>query len=130
MECLRRLASQPVGRFAVADPGEPPLVVPVNFLLDGDTIVFRTELGRKVLLVHRVTGASFEVDDIDPIHRTGWSVLVQGHAHEASLATVRHLPLQPWVGGPRNRWIRLVPERITGRTIRLPDPDRDPRGYL
>src|SRR6266508_4316639 len=42
-ECFRLLASVPVGRIAVCGPGQAPLVVPVNFALDGDVIVFRTD---------------------------------------------------------------------------------------
>jgi uncharacterized protein len=129
-DCLRRLASQQVGRLAVAHPGDPPLVVPVNYILDGDIVVFRTGIGHKLLLLRSENVASFEVDDIDPFHRTGWSVLVQGSACERTSAEMTDLRLQPWAVGKRDRWFRLIPTRITGRAIILPEPYRDGRAYL
>jgi nitroimidazol reductase NimA-like FMN-containing flavoprotein (pyridoxamine 5'-phosphate oxidase superfamily) len=129
-DCLRRLASFSVGRLAVAIPGEPPLVMPMNYVLDDEVVVFRTDLGHKLLVLREFTEASFQIDEIDPYHRSGWSVLVQGHAYEAAPSEVRHLRVDPWAGGSRDRWIRLVPARITGRTIRLPEPYRDGRAYL
>ena len=44
-ECLRLLATAPVGRVAVAVTGEAPLVVPVNFLFVDGRILFRTDYG-------------------------------------------------------------------------------------
>lgn len=129
-DCLRRLASFSVGRLAVALPGEPPVVVPVNYVLDGEVIVFRTGVGHKLLILREQAAASLEIDEIDPFHRRGWSVLVQGRAYEAAPSEVRHLRVEPWAGEPRERWVRLVPTRITGRTIRLPEPHRDGRAYL
>jgi nitroimidazol reductase NimA-like FMN-containing flavoprotein (pyridoxamine 5'-phosphate oxidase superfamily) len=129
-DCLRRLAACSVGRFAVAGPAEPPFVVPVNYILDGDVVVFRTEIGRKLLTVRRAVLASFEVDEIDHFHRTGWSVLVQGAAYEATATEIQGLRVEPWTGGARDRWVRIVPRSITGRTIRIVEPHTDGHGYL
>ena len=129
-DCLRRLASFSVGRVAVARPDEPPLVVPVNYILDNEVIVFRTDPGHKLLVLREHTAASFQIDEIDPFQHGGWSVLVQGHAYEAAPYEIRHLRVQPWAGGAKERWIRLVPSRITGRTIRLAEPYLDGRAYL
>jgi nitroimidazol reductase NimA-like FMN-containing flavoprotein (pyridoxamine 5'-phosphate oxidase superfamily) len=129
-DCLRRLAAFSVGRLAVSLPGEPPLVLPVNYVLDDEVVVFRSDLGHKLFVLRDHTEASFQIDEIDPFHRTGWSVLVQGHAYEAVPSEVGHLRLRPWAGGRKERWIRLVPARITGRTIRLPEPYLDGRAYL
>ena len=78
-ECFELLASQPVGRLAVASPDGPPLVVPVNYRLDGEAIVFRSDQGLKVRLL-RQAPVSFEVDFIDWQHRTGWSTKSEGSA--------------------------------------------------
>jgi nitroimidazol reductase NimA-like FMN-containing flavoprotein (pyridoxamine 5'-phosphate oxidase superfamily) len=129
-DCLRRLASFSVGRVAVARPDEPPLVMPVNYALDGEVIVFRTDPGHKLLVLREHTAASFQIDEIDPFHHGGWSVLVQGHAYEAVPSEIRHLRVRPWAGGRKERWVRLVPNRITGRTIRLSEPYLDGRAYL
>jgi nitroimidazol reductase NimA-like FMN-containing flavoprotein (pyridoxamine 5'-phosphate oxidase superfamily) len=115
-ECLERLAACRVGRFAVALPGQAPLVVPVNYVLDGDVVVFRSGAGEKVERL-RQHPASFQVDQIDPGRQTGWSVLITGVAHEAAPAEVAHLDVEPWAPGERRRWIRVVPHTMTGRLI-------------
>ena len=128
-ECLRLLASLSVGRIAVALPGEPPLVVPVNYVLDGEVVVFRSEPGSKVHAA-RKQPVSFEVDYVDPFHQTGWSVLVQGAAYEATAREVRNLWVVPWAGGKKDHWIRIVPKGISGRRIRRPEAlPLDQRGY-
>ena len=122
-ECLTLLRTQSVGRLAVADHGYyPPHIVPVNFELDGDSVVFRSDDGLKfrlsVLAEHSV---SFEVDVIDPAGRLAWSVVVQGRAEMMTQEQIEHLPygewLQPWAPGDRTSWIRIVPYAITGRRV-------------
>jgi nitroimidazol reductase NimA-like FMN-containing flavoprotein (pyridoxamine 5'-phosphate oxidase superfamily) len=131
-ECLLLLASQSIGRVAVADFGAAPLVVPVNFLLEGEAVVFRSDYGSKfrlaVLGEHLV---SFEIDGIDPGRRTGWSVLVQGEATEFDESQGERLSLEPWAPGRKSHWVRIAPDSITGRRIRLaPISGSDGRGYL
>ena len=128
-ECLRLLATQLVGRLAVVVRDGPPLVVPVNFVLDGEVVVFRSNVGDKLRALRRHP-ASFQVDEIDPLHRTGWSILMRGVAHEATSAEVEHLFVAPWAPGERDRWVRLLPTSITGRRIHLPELPVDTRGYL
>lgn len=129
-ECFRLLGTQAVGRLAVAVEGEEaPLVVPVNYAMDGDVIVFRSGPGTKVSQLRR-RRVSFEVDEIDPFHRSGWSVLVRGYAHEATEWEVAHVAVDAWAPGERNHWVRLEPDFITGRRIQLPAFKADPRGYL
>jgi nitroimidazol reductase NimA-like FMN-containing flavoprotein (pyridoxamine 5'-phosphate oxidase superfamily) len=125
-ECLKLLATVSIGRVAVALPGSPPLVVPVNYALDGEVIVFRTDPGSKLDAL-RDHPASFQVDLIDPVHRTGWSVLVQGLAYETSPADME---IEPWDSGDKAHWVRIFPGAITGRRLRLPELPVDERGYL
>lgn len=122
-ECLELLGTQSIGRLAVADHGHyPPHLVPVNFVLDGDRVVFRSEWGLKfrlsVLAEHSV---SFEVDHLDPDGRLAWSVVVQGRADllgQDEIDAVTQAPkLRPLVGEPRE-WIQIVPYVITGRKLR------------
>ena len=128
-ECLHLVASLAVGRIAVASPGDAPLVVPVTYVVDEGTVVFRTGPGTEVA---RLQGnpVSFQVDVIDSFHRSGWSVLIQGTAVEIDAEGKRDLSVQPWVGGDRSLWLRVVPASVTGRRIRLPEIERDARGYL
>jgi nitroimidazol reductase NimA-like FMN-containing flavoprotein (pyridoxamine 5'-phosphate oxidase superfamily) len=124
-ECLELLRSCSVGRLAVAEGDGAPLVVPVNFVLDDDVIVFRTDVGAKLDALRRHP-ASFQVDSIDPVHHTGWSVLVRGVAYESSPAAVER---EPWDGGPKRHWVRLFPGSVTGRRFVFEVDDLDGRGY-
>ena len=56
-ECLDLLADQEVGRIAVV-LGRRPLIFPVNYVLDGDTIVFRTDPGTKLAAASSSTSPS------------------------------------------------------------------------
>lgn len=100
-ECLALLRGHPVhvGRLGVTDVDGQPLIVPVNYRLDGDTVVIRR--GPDSLIAQRARGhpVAFEVDDVDAPWQEGWSVLIQGRADpvtdEAELARLRQLPLRP-----------------------------------
>jgi nitroimidazol reductase NimA-like FMN-containing flavoprotein (pyridoxamine 5'-phosphate oxidase superfamily) len=129
-ECWSLASSAAVGRVAVAlADGQPPLVVPVNYLVHGERILFRTSAGQKLHhVVRRSTGFSFQVDQIDPFRHTGWSVLIQGTAEVVDVDERPDVTLEPWVP-EREHWIRLLPTAVTGRRIELHQPDLDPRGY-
>jgi uncharacterized protein len=116
-ECLRLLATEPVGRVAVGWPGQAPLVLPVNHVLAGGAVVFRTGHGDKLRGLGQGP-VSFEVDTYDPATRTGWSVLVHGIADRAQPEDVAHLELEPWAPGDKEVWVRIVPAIITGRRVR------------
>ncbi|HEX8802745.1 MAG TPA: pyridoxamine 5'-phosphate oxidase family protein [Acidimicrobiales bacterium] len=119
--CLELLASEEVGRLAIGTGGAP-LVVPVNYALDGETIVFRTDPGAKLDWAGR-GGATFEIDGLDRDSRTGWSVVVSGRLEEvtrydaATLERVSRLAVEPWAGGDKQHWLRLIPGSITGRRL-------------
>src|SRR5215471_6339023 len=118
-ECLRLLASEPVGRVAVVVQARP-MIFPVNYALDGESIVFRSDAGSKVSGATSVV-MSFEIDGVDEILHTGWSVVVNGVGHEVvdgtELARLRALELKPWASGPKTHWIRINPKTITGRRV-------------
>jgi uncharacterized protein len=120
-ECLRLLAGDEIGRLAVV-AGNTGVVVPVNYTLDGDTVVLRTEPGTKLDDGPRAR-ASFEVDCFDRERRTGWSVVATGRLEEitryeaASFERAGRLAVDPWAGGDKAHWMRLVPNRVTGRRV-------------
>jgi nitroimidazol reductase NimA-like FMN-containing flavoprotein (pyridoxamine 5'-phosphate oxidase superfamily) len=136
-ECWRLVATQPVGRVAVI-VGHYPVVFPVNFAVDDKTILYRTGVGTKLHSIHR-SNVTFEVDAIDPVHHTGWSVMIKGVAQELSRARDRAAVSRaefggatPWAPGDRAHLIRIIADQITGRRIR-PDElssELDARGYL
>ncbi|HEX4906424.1 MAG TPA: pyridoxamine 5'-phosphate oxidase family protein [Acidimicrobiales bacterium] len=126
--CYDLLSRCTVGRIAVNVTDLGPLVVPVNFVLDGQVVVFRTDAGTK-LRVLTEGPVSFQVDHVDHNRHDGWSVLVRGVAYEADEWEVRHVELAPWTDGDKEHWVRLVPGAVTGRRIAArPLPDDD-RGY-
>jgi len=120
-QCVTLLERSSLARIAVVAGGQP-LVFPVNFTLDGDAVVFRTDEGTK-LYAARNGPVAFECDDIDPTYHTGWSVLISGDAEEVQdaqeIARLERLPLGPWCDGPKPVWLRIRPHVITGRRIPL-----------
>jgi uncharacterized protein len=120
-ECLELLAAEVVGRLAVVDGGAAA-IFPVNYVLDGDTVVFRTDPGSKLSAAGR-SRASFEIDSIDREHRTGWSVVATGRLEEVTrydpetFSRLRRLPVDPWASGDKPHYLRLIPDRITGRRV-------------
>jgi nitroimidazol reductase NimA-like FMN-containing flavoprotein (pyridoxamine 5'-phosphate oxidase superfamily) len=121
-ECRRLLATQQVGRLGFICDGQPD-VLPVNYVLDGDAVVFATSPGSKLWAATRSTLA-FEVDSIDPAGQSGWSVVIHGLAQEITgldstsvVERVGALPLAPWPGGDRPNRVRLPFTSITGRRV-------------
>lgn len=129
-ECLRRLARSTIGRVGVSS-GALPVVLPVNFLLDGDRILIRTSAGTKLEAALHDAVVSFEVDDFDAAGHSGWSVVVTGTSSVVDqpddLARIARLPLAHWA--PNNgRVVAISTEMISGReldpaTAPPPEPD-------
>ncbi len=120
-ECLRLLASTTVGRLGFVVQ-ERPIVLPVNYAIDGRTIVFRTGEGT-VLNRTALQMIAFEVDQIDDETHSGWSVLAQGVAQDVGTAIdakseqLRQLALVTWAPDRRDRWFRLDADTLTGRRL-------------
>ena len=118
--CLELLATHHVGRLGVVE-GRRPVVLPVNFVLDGDAPVMMSDDGVKSRSADG-SPACLEIDGIDVDRQTGWSVLVSGRLEDVTDdPTVSHrvTPPVPWATGPRPHILRLAPDSITGRAIGL-----------
>jgi uncharacterized protein len=119
-ECLALLRAGTLGRVAVRI-GEAPAILPVNYALLDDDVVFRTDPGTKLTAALMRTLVAFEVDHAEPETRTGWSVLVTGYADEvrdrATLERVEALALEPWVAEGRDFVVRVHTRSMTGRRI-------------
>jgi transcriptional regulator with XRE-family HTH domain len=122
-ECRAFVAAGGVGRFLYDDDTRGPVAIPVNYKMDGDDVVFRTGAGPLVAAGTHNQKVSFDVDHLDDVLGEGWSVLLSGTADVISdpgdLAKAEALGIEPWAGGDRNIYVRLVPNRITGRRIRV-----------
>ena len=125
-ECVRLLGAHALGRLAVVVGGRP-LVFPVNYTLDGGSIVFRTDTGTKLFGAVPEHDVAFEIDGSDALYHTGWSVLVVGTGREVTdpveLSRLTHVRLGPWCPGPKAHWVRIRPQAITGRRILLHHED-------
>lgn len=121
--CLELLAAHHVGRVAV-DDGDGPVVLPVNYVLDQGSVLFRTDEGSKLDAAMRGARVAFEIDGVDERRRIGWSVLVRGRVVEVTdgdeLDRVRQLPLDPFVGGHKEHYVRVLSTNMSGRRIALP----------
>lgn len=121
--CLELLAGDQIGRLGVLEGGSP-LILPINYGLDGDDVIFRTGSGTKLAAARR-TPACFEIDGFDRTTRSGWSVVVRGRLEEV---TSLHGPVferiqalsEPWLAGERGHVLRLVPSVISGRRVSPP----------
>lgn len=121
-ECRQLLGAHHVGRIGVVAGGWP-VVLPVNYVFDGARVAIRSDPGSK-LTAADLGRVAFEIDGIDEGGRQGWSVLVQGRGFEITDALdevselMRALPVDPWAPGDKAHWIRIDPERVTGRRLR------------
>jgi nitroimidazol reductase NimA-like FMN-containing flavoprotein (pyridoxamine 5'-phosphate oxidase superfamily) len=119
-ECLELARSALIGRVGVI-VGGIPVIVPVNFALLGDDVVFRTGTGSKLVAAVERSLLSVEVDSVDRVTRTGWSVLITGGASELTrpdeIAAADALDLESWVAG-RRRYIRVRSDSVSGRRLR------------
>ena len=120
-ECLRLMASVPVGRVVYTRHAMPAVAV-VNFALDGDgSIVIRTESGGKLGAAIRRAVVAFETDRLDEATHSGWSVTVVGRAEKVTdageVARLHKLDLHPWAPGEREHFIRISAGIVTGRRI-------------
>jgi nitroimidazol reductase NimA-like FMN-containing flavoprotein (pyridoxamine 5'-phosphate oxidase superfamily) len=119
-ECLALLGG-PIylGRIGYVVDGVP-VIVPVNFVLDGETVVFATMPGSKLSWLRNHRRIAFQVDQGHALDESGWSVLVRGTAHEITdLAELRALRrgLRSWAVPSTGHWIRIVIDQISGRRL-------------
>ncbi|MGW7716166.1 pyridoxamine 5'-phosphate oxidase family protein [Streptomyces chartreusis] len=120
-ECRALLSTHGVGRIAVTAPDGRPAIIPVNYEIVDDDIVFRTAPGSAAAAAVG-TDAAFEVDHMDDASSQGWSVLAVGPASAVTETAavrrlVQHAHTAPWAGGNREMWVAIRPVRLTGRRI-------------
>jgi nitroimidazol reductase NimA-like FMN-containing flavoprotein (pyridoxamine 5'-phosphate oxidase superfamily) len=123
-ECLHLLGTSRVGRVVVTDRALPA-AFPVNFALLDDDVVFLTTAGSKLDAADEEEVMAFEVDEIEPALRSGWSVLVQGLASVLTdhddLVRAQALGLESWTPGGNRQFVRISSELVSGRRL-LPRP--------
>lgn len=120
-ECWQLVTTTSVGRIAWST-ADGPVVIPVNFVVDGSSIYVRTPIYSALAQNADAERVALEVDRLDEATRSGWSVLARGRAE------VRYgdpfdgggPELKPWPRGPRSATVVIAVDDITGRRL-LPE---------
>jgi len=109
-----------VGRIALAGPR--PVIFPVNYAVDGSSIVSRTDPGTKFHAAVHKAFVAFEVDWVEPDWQIGWSVVVRGQARLVEdpdeLRRLSRLPLVPWAEGKKGNYVRIDTQLLSGRRLK------------
>ncbi|MEX1079132.1 MAG: pyridoxamine 5'-phosphate oxidase family protein [Homoserinimonas sp.] len=125
-ECWDLLHTIELGRLAVSVGGSPD-IFPVNYVVDGRSLVFRSAEGTKLLELTINSKVAFEADGWDEF--TAWSVVVRGTAQrlerQDEILRADDLPLRPWTATLKYNYVRIAPQVVTGRRIvRGEEPER------
>jgi uncharacterized protein len=120
-DCLRLLAGQAVGR--VSTESGSPAAMPVNYILDGQEVVFRLRRGSGVAAAARNAIVAFEVDEVDSRTHAGWSVLGIGESYEvddrARLAALARRMPDSWAPRRSTHTIAVPLTVLSGRRLTL-----------
>jgi nitroimidazol reductase NimA-like FMN-containing flavoprotein (pyridoxamine 5'-phosphate oxidase superfamily) len=118
--CRRLLGRARFGRVAF-ETADGIAVLPVNAVFSRGAVFFRTAESSSLHALTTSQPVAFQVDHVDHVSESGWSVLARGVASrvddEATLASLAETDIHPWAPGPRDRWIRIEPHTLTGRHI-------------
>ena len=125
-QCWQLLRSRDLGRIAVSAAGMVD-IFPINYAVDGESIMFRTAPGTKLLELAINDRVAFEIDDHD--EHEAWSVVMKGHAErierQSEMDAAEKLGLTPWIPTLKYRWVRIWPSELAGRRFSLgPEPAR------
>jgi nitroimidazol reductase NimA-like FMN-containing flavoprotein (pyridoxamine 5'-phosphate oxidase superfamily) len=121
-ECLELLTNGGVGRLAVSGK-DAPVIRPVNYVFDqpSQSVVFRSAPGSKFYALLRQNAAAFEIDGVDEVAHTGWSVVIVGATEEvtnpADVRRLEGLGLVQWAPGEGLHWVRIRAWTVSGRRI-------------
>ncbi|MFB7712429.1 pyridoxamine 5'-phosphate oxidase family protein [Streptomyces sp. NPDC056105] len=120
-ECLRLLATAPVGRI-VHTCHALPAVLPVPFCLDADSaVVVRTSATSQLVSAIDRAVVAFQADEVDPAVRSGWSVVVTGRAtvvtDPAEYERLRGSGPRSWRTSRHDIFFRIEPELVTGTEL-------------
>ena len=118
-ECVQLLTRAQVGRvvFTVA---ALPAVIPVTFAVLDDAVVMCTAADTRLAAAADGGVLAFEIDEMDPRSRTGWSVVVTGVAELVTDSLTRsrvHGMVAPWAPGQHDIFIRVPLTVVSGRRI-------------
>ncbi|HEY9266788.1 MAG TPA: pyridoxamine 5'-phosphate oxidase family protein [Mycobacterium sp.] len=115
-ESWKLLSGVSLGRLVTTVDGWTE-IFPVNYVVQHHTLLFRTAEGTKLLTAVLNEHVVFEADDHNVAE--GWSVVVRGTAKllstSAEIEEARRAGLYPWVATQKLRFVRIIPESLSGR---------------
>ncbi len=119
-DCLRLLATVPIGRIIYTRQALPAVEL-INFALESGDIIIRTDRSGKLAAATRGTIVAFEADAVDPEHHSGWSVTAIGPSRAVTdggdIARLQRIGLDSWAPGVREHFIRITPQLLNGRWL-------------
>ncbi len=118
-ECIELLSRTRVGRVAWCTPAGP-VVIPVNFVFHDGAVWIRSTPYSSLAREWDSAGAlAFQVDEIDGLTESGWSVLVHGKGHRRLPSEIPpELPaLASWPEGPRPFVVSIEARELTGKRL-------------
>lgn len=130
-ECWNFVSRHWLGRIGLVQLGNP-LIFPVNYACNEETVVFRTAPGTKLTTANRELADGrqrvvFEVDEATELFETGTSVMVHGTMREVTdpdeRAELSRLNLRTWAPGDRDHIVVIEPDRVSGRRIPMHQDD-------
>ncbi|UJP08831.1 pyridoxamine 5'-phosphate oxidase family protein [Microbacterium sp. KUDC0406] len=119
-QCFSLMASTTVARIGFLHDGRME-IIPVNFLVRDRLLTFRVSEDGILASLPEQPDVAFEVDHLDDLAGAAWSVLMSGRVEPIDPSEVNSgdaARTRPWAGGTRELWLRFVPERVSGRSVR------------
>lgn len=118
--CWRLLARAGFGRVGFLADGDV-MVLPVNVAVTAGLLVFRTSKGSSLARAGDGSRVAFETDHTDRVAESGWSVVIRGRLRDATDRSETEgwhpLMVRPWAPPPRDIWMAIEPDAVTGRMI-------------
>ena len=121
-ECWDLLRDEEFGRLAYLLVDEVH-ITPINYAVDGRSLLFRTAEGDKLLAVVMGYEVAFEIDR----YGEDWarSVVVRGPARllpEDEAHRAENVPLRPWTTTLKYNVVEIEPKVVSGRAFELSRP--------
>lgn len=121
-QCWKLLSETSIGRLAVTVNGHPD-VFPINYHIDGESIIFRTGGGTKIDAIGEDARVALEADAVSAEFGLAWSVVVKGHAEivppDSAVLNGTNQGMFPWQGVGKDHLVRIVAEEVTGKRFTL-----------
>ena len=121
-QCWEKLRAQEFGRLAYHLADEVH-ITPINYAVDGETLIFRTSEGSKLLGVVMSADVAFDIDEFGEDFAS--SVIIRGKARkleEDEEHRAENVPLRPWVPTLKFNVVEITPIEISGREFFLERP--------